>query len=233
MTELTNRHWVLSRTPDGPLSPDVFAWGEAPVAPPGPGQVLVRNRMLSVDPAQRAWMKGRTYREQVMPGDVMHAFGLGEVVASQSPGFAPGDIVEGMLGWQDYAVAPAEELTRRDSSQSLDHLIGVLSITGLTAYHGLFDVAQVRAGDTVLVSAAAGAVGTVAGQIAKKPDAARLVWPAAKRNAAGWSRRSATTPPSTTRPATCAVRSAPPARTASTSISTTSAGKCWTRRCCR
>lgn len=162
-----NRQWVLDRTPTGPITPDVFSWREAPIGQPQSGDVLIRNRMLSADPAQRAWMKGRTYREQVIPGDVMHAFGIGEVVASESPDFAPGDLVEGMLSWQDFALVPAKELTKRAAGRDPGHLIGVLSITGLTAYYGLLDVARIRPGETVLISAAAGAVGSIAGQIAK------------------------------------------------------------------
>lgn len=167
MADPINRQWIFVRNPEGAVTADTFRWQEAALPEPGPGEVLVRNRLLSLDPANRAWMRGRTYREQVMPGDVMHGFTLGEVVRSTVPQFAVGDIVEGMGGWQDYAALPAGELARRDSRQPLEHLLGIYGVTGLTAYFGLFEVGRVKAGDTVLVSAAAGAVGSVVGQLAR------------------------------------------------------------------
>jgi len=123
--------------------------------------------MLSIDPANRGWMRGRTYREQVMPGDVMHGFTLSEVVSSTVDGFKPGDVVETMGGWQEYAVLSASELTLRDPNTPLEELIGVYGVTGLTAYFGLFEVGRLAAGDIVLISAAAGAVGVIAGQLAR------------------------------------------------------------------
>src|SRR5882672_8646136 len=98
------------------------------------GEVLVRTRMLSLDPANRAWMMGKTYRDALQPGQVMSGFAIGEVVDSQAAGFAPGDIVEGDWGWQDYAALPAKRLTKRTIKAPLELLIGPLSITGLTAY---------------------------------------------------------------------------------------------------
>jgi len=162
-----NRQWIFTRAPDGAVTPDIFERREAPVPDVGPGEVLVRTRLLSLDPANRAWMRGRTYREQVMPGDVMHGFTIGEVVASNASGFEAGDLVEGMNGWQDYASVKPGSLTKRDAGRDPLHMIGVLSITGLTAYHGLFDIGRPVPGDTVLVSAAAGAVGTIVGQLAR------------------------------------------------------------------
>lgn len=163
-----NRQWLLSVRPTGLVGPDNFALRETPIPEPGEGEVLVRNRLLSLDPANRAWMSPTpTYKAPVVPGDVMHGFALGEVVASNAPGFAPGDLVDGMLGWQDYAVLPAGELTRRDSRYAPELLMGALGITGLTAYYGLIEIGRPQAGETVLVSAAAGAVGSMAGQIAR------------------------------------------------------------------
>lgn len=167
MTDLTNRQWHFASNPAGAVTPDTFSWGTAPAPQIGPGEVLVRNRLLSLDPANRAWMRGRTYREQIVPGDVMHGFTLSEVIRSTVPDFAAGDIVEGMGGWQDYAALPAADLVKRDKSQPLEHLSGIYGVTGLTAYFGLFEVGRVKAGDTVLVSAAAGAVGSVVGQLAR------------------------------------------------------------------
>ena len=164
---MLNRQWIMARSPTGVLTADVFEWRETAVPNPQPGEVLVRTRLLSLDPANRAWMNGPSYREQVLPGDVMHGFTLSEVIRSESPIFAPGDLVDCMGGWQDYAVMPAQALIKRDGRHDPTLLIGVLGVTGLTAYHGLFDIGRPRPGDVVLVSAAAGAVGTIVGQLAR------------------------------------------------------------------
>jgi NADPH-dependent curcumin reductase CurA len=134
---------------------------------PRDGEALVRTRMLSLDPANRAWMMGKTYRDALEPGQVMSGFAIGEVVDSKTGGLKAGDIVEGDWGWQDYAAMPARRLVKRTTKAPLELLIGPLSVTGLTAYFGLLEVGQPKPGDTVLVSAAAGAVGTMVGQIAK------------------------------------------------------------------
>ena len=134
---------------------------------PRDGEALVRTRMLSLDPANRAWMMGKTYRDALEPGQVMSGFAIGEVVESKTGGLKAGDIVEGDWGWQDYAALPARRLAKRTTEAPLELLIGPLSVTGLTAYFGLLEVGQPKPGDTVLVSAAAGAVGTMVGQIAK------------------------------------------------------------------
>jgi NADPH-dependent curcumin reductase CurA len=162
-----NRQWLFKARPAGAVGPEHFEWREAAVPEPGEGEVLVRSKLLSIDPANRAWMNGATYRSQLAGGDVMDGFAIGEVVASRAEGFAVGDIVEGSLGWQDFAVKPGGQLARRDGRYPLEMLLGVLGITGLTAYYGMLDVARIRAGETVLVSGAAGAVGSIAGQIAK------------------------------------------------------------------
>ena len=140
---------------------------DASVPEPAPGEVLVRVQMLSVDPSQRTWMAGPSYRPMLQPGSVMASYGVGEVIASQAPGFAPGDRVEGDLGWQDYAALPAAVLRRRDAARPIEQIVGVLGITGVTAYLGLLDVGQPRPGESVLVSGAAAAVGTVAMQVAQ------------------------------------------------------------------
>jgi NADPH-dependent curcumin reductase CurA len=162
-----NRQWLYARQPAGKIAADTFEWTETAIPTPGAGEVLVQTRMLSLDPANRAWMMGKTYRDALQPGQVMSGFAIGEVVNSQAAGLAPGDIVEGDWGWQDYAALPARQLTKRATDAPLEMLIGPLSITGLTAYFGLLEVGQPKPGDTVLVSAAAGAVGTMAGQIAR------------------------------------------------------------------
>ena len=162
-----NRQWLYAKQPTGKIGKDTFQWAEAAMPAAREGEVLVKTRMLSLDPANRAWMMGKTYRSALEPGQVMAGFAIAEVVESKAGGFAAGDIVEGHVGWQDYAALPAHELTKRRTKAPLEHLVGPLSITGLTAYFGLLDVGRPNPGDTVLVSAAAGAVGTVVGQIAK------------------------------------------------------------------
>jgi NADPH-dependent curcumin reductase CurA len=134
---------------------------------PKAGEALVRTTLLSLDPASRAWMQGATYRSQLNPGDVMAGWGLGEVVSSNAKGFEPGDLVSGEYGWQQYAAFLARALTKHDKEHKPEHILGALGITGLTAYFGMLDVGRPRAGETVLVSGAAGAVGSIAGQIAK------------------------------------------------------------------
>lgn len=162
-----NRQWLYAKQPQGKITADTFQWTESAIPVPRDGEALVRTRMLSLDPANRAWMMGRTYRDALEPGQVMNGLAIGEVIESRTAGLKAGDIVEGDWGWQDYAALSARRLTRRTIEAPLEHLIGSLSVTGLTAYFGLLDVGRPRPGETVLVSAAAGAVGTVAGQIAR------------------------------------------------------------------
>ncbi len=162
-----NRQWLYAKQPQGKIGPDTFQWTETAIPEAREGEALVRTRMLSLDPANRAWMMGKTYRDALEPGQVMSGFAIGEVVDSKTGGLKAGDIVEGDWGWQDYAAMPARRLTRRTTQAPLELLIGPLSVTGLTAYFGLLNVGQPKPGDTVLVSAAAGAVGTMVGQIAR------------------------------------------------------------------
>ncbi len=162
-----NRRWVYARPPAGEVTTDIFELSEETLPELREGEVLVRTTMLSIDPASRAWMAGVTYRSQLMPGDTMAGWGLGEVVKSNAAGFAPGDLVSGEYGWQTHAVMSGKALTKHDRRHKPEHLLSALGITGLTAYFGMLDVARPRPGETVLVSGAAGAVGTIAGQIAK------------------------------------------------------------------
>lgn len=163
----TNRQWIYARKPNAQVGPENFDLNEAPLPAPNAGEVLVRTTLLSLDPASRAWMQGQTYRSMLNPGDVMAGWGIGEVVSSNAKGFEPGDLVSGEYGWQQYAAMPANALTKHDKAHKPEHILGVLGITGLTAYFGLLDVGKPRPGETVLVSGAGGAVGTIVGQIAK------------------------------------------------------------------
>src|SRR4051812_44144071 len=162
-----NRQWLYARQPAGKIGKDTFEWRETAIPQPREGEALVRTRMLSLDAANRAWMMGKTYRDALQLGQVMSGFVIGEVVESKAGGLAKGDIVEGDPGWQGYPAVPAHRLTRRTTDASLEMLIGPLSVTGLTAYFGLLEIGRPKPGVTVLVSAAAGAVGSMVGQIAK------------------------------------------------------------------
>jgi hypothetical protein len=167
----TNRQWVLARLPQGQLSIDDFGLRQGQVdldAPPADGQVACRVLWLSIDAAGRAWMQGPTYRAALETGDLMPGYGLAEVVGTSVSSLPPGQLVAGDVGWQDYAVVPARGLLRLEPRPHLSRYLSVLGITGLTAYFGLLDVGRARPGETVVVSAAAGATGNLVGQIAKR-----------------------------------------------------------------
>ncbi|HEY1960956.1 MAG TPA: NADP-dependent oxidoreductase, partial [Rhizomicrobium sp.] len=164
---MKNRQWIYASKPNAEVSPANFALQETETREPGPGEALVRSTLLSIDPASRAWMQARTYRAQLQPGELMAGWGMGEVIQSNSDKFAPGDLVSGEFGWQEYTILPVHRLTKHDKRRKPEHLLGILGVTGLTAYFGMIDVGRPRPGETVLVSAAAGAVGSIAGQIAK------------------------------------------------------------------
>ncbi|HXM43697.1 MAG TPA: NADP-dependent oxidoreductase [Bryobacteraceae bacterium] len=169
MSTLQNRQFKLTSRPVGMVKRSDFEFAAAPAAEPGPGEALVRVLYLSLDPAMRGWMnEGRSYVPPVGLGEVMRAGGVGRVVASNDPSLAVGDMVVGGTGVQDYAVLKAKELTKVDPRVApLPRYLGALGMPGLTAYFGLLDIGQPKEGETVVVSAAAGAVGAVAGQIAK------------------------------------------------------------------
>ncbi len=166
----TNRRWFYASRPEGALGVEHFELRTEAAPSPGPGQALLRMRMVSVDPAQRAWMMARTYRPQLMPGNFMPAFAIGEVVQTQTPDLKVGDLVEGDFGWQEWAVISPRQAMRRHRRAPhppMERLIGALGLTGLTAYFGLLEVGRVRPGETVVVSGAGGAVGSMAVQMAR------------------------------------------------------------------
>jgi hypothetical protein len=165
-----NRQVRLKSRPDGIPQPEHFELVEAPVQELADGQFLVRNQFLSVEPAMRGWVSAvANYSKPVGIGEVMRAFAAGTVIASRHRGYAEGDSVVGMLGWQDYAVSDGAAVMRKvkENDLPLSLSLGILGLNGITAYFGLLDVGQPRPGDTVVVSTAAGAVGSVVGQIAK------------------------------------------------------------------
>lgn len=192
MTRPVNRQWRLARRPEGFVRESDFEWVEEPAPVPGEGEVLVRTLYLSLDPAMRAWMTDRpSYIPPVGIGEVMRAGGVGQVVESRSPGFREGQFVQGLFGWQDYAIAgPSAPPGPVSDDVPLPWHLGVLGITGLTAYFGMLDLGRPQAGETVVVSGAAGATGSVAGQIAKI-EGARVVGIAGGPEKCGWLKRDA------------------------------------------
>jgi NADPH-dependent curcumin reductase CurA len=163
----TNRQFLITELPKGKLKPEHFRLSEAHMPAPADGQVLLRVRYFALDAAMRAWMLGPTYRAALTAGQMMAGTALAEVVESKAAGFVPGDLVLAETGWQDYAAVQAQHLTRLPNTEPLSYLVSVYGTAGLTAYFGLLEVGEAKAGDTVVVSAAAGAVGSIVGQIAK------------------------------------------------------------------
>lgn len=166
-----NRQWQLASRPHGAASLDNFRLVTAPLAPLQSGQVRVRNRYLSIDPYMRPRMDDRrSYVDPQPLGEVMQGETVGEVVESRSPHFKTGDHVLGMLGWQLYATAADTELTRiqHRSDVPLSTRLGCTGMPGITAWYGLKHIIQPRAGETIVVAAASGAVGSVVGQLARQ-----------------------------------------------------------------
>ncbi len=165
-----NRAWRLEKRPVGTIQPTDLSLVEEPIPELEDGQILKRNIYLSVDPTNRIWMSDR---EQYMPpveiGDVMRGGTLGVVESSRHAGFEPGDLVNGLGGWQTHHVASGDMVNKLpgDTGIPLPAFMSALGATGVTAYFGLLDIGQPKAGETVVVSAAAGAVGSIVGQIAK------------------------------------------------------------------
>ena len=168
MTE-RNRTVRLARRPHGAVTRDEFTIEDEARPVPGDGEILVRVRFISIDPAMRGWMnEGRSYVPPVALGDVMRALAVGEVVESNHDGFSPGDAVTGLFGVQRYAVSDGRDVQKVDAGRaSLPCWVGGLGMPGMTAYFGLTDVGRPKKGETVVVSAASGAVGSLVGQIAK------------------------------------------------------------------
>lgn len=167
---LTARRVVLAARPSGIPQSEHFRLEEAPVPVPEPGQFLVRNEFLSVEPAMRGWVNATAnYAAAVGLGEVMRSFAAGRVVASRHPLYQEGDAVMGMLGWQEYALSDGQGIRRkiREHDLPLSLSLGVLGINGVTAWFSFKELARAIPGDTVVVSTAAGGVGSAVGQIAK------------------------------------------------------------------
>ncbi len=171
MTERTNRRWLLAERPTGMIEDRHFRWVEEAVPRlEGDDVILVRNLYLSLDPTQRGWLARDTYLPAVPMGDVVRSGGVGRVEESRSPDFAVGDLVQGLVGWQDYArlqTTAGRAPTKVPPGMPIPLAMSALGTTGLTAYFGLLDVGRPQAGETVVVSGAAGATGSIVGQIAR------------------------------------------------------------------
>ncbi len=169
MAEYINRQWRLAARPVGHFKPTDFTWHEEPVPDLAEGQILVRNIYLSLDPTNRIWAAQDSYLPAVPLGEVMRGVAIGVVEASRHEGFPVGTFVQGLLGWQLYYVGNGQGLTRiaKVPGHSLLLYHGVLGAIGLTAYFGLLDIGRPKEGETLVVSAAAGAVGSLVGQIGK------------------------------------------------------------------
>ncbi len=173
-----NRRLVLDHRPTGMVDPSVVRLEDGPVPEPGPGEALVAVRYLSIDPTIRGWMNDAPgYLPPIEIGAVIRSTGLGEVISSRSDRYRPGDVVIGATGWQDYVLAGSGRATMQVVPPGVapTAALGVLGVTGATAYFGLLDVGGLHGGDTVVVSGAAGAVGSIAGQIATIKGAGRVV----------------------------------------------------------
>jgi len=169
MHATANRKVVLKSYPTGAPGPDNFEIVEETIPAPGPGKVLLRAIYLSVDPYMRGRLRpGPSYAEPQRIGEVMVGEVVGQVLDSQAPGFPKGDFVTAHTGWQSHAVADGRDLRRLDPAEApISTAVGVLGMPGLTAYFGTLDVLRPKAGDTLVVNAASGAVGSVVGQIAR------------------------------------------------------------------
>lgn len=171
----TNRRWLLANRPAGSVSVDNFQWTESSIPSPGEGQALVRNLWLSLDPTQILFTSESMEQFAIPIGGVMRSLAAGRIVESKVSGFAPGDLVQGFFGWEDYSITGAGPspmpddlpLLKLPTYVSPEVAIGTLGVTGMAAYFGTVDIARAKSGETFVVSSASGGVGSVAGQIAK------------------------------------------------------------------
>ncbi len=184
-----NRRLVLAQRPSAMVDESTVHLVEEPVPQPGPGQALIRVRYLSIDPTIRTWMNDADgYVPPIAIGDVVRSAGIGEVVATNTDRFAVGELMFGMTGWQDYTVTGDGAANMEPVPPGIDPptALNIFGITGMTAYFGMIDVGRVKAGDTVVVSGAAGATGSVAGQIARIQGAGKVIGIAGTEDKCTW-----------------------------------------------
>lgn len=178
--DTVNRQWLLAHRPVGAAKPNDFRLVSSPVPSPAEGEVLVRALYFGYDASQRIWLTDHGgYMPPIQVGEPMRAMGIGQVVASRNSAYAVGDLVEGFMSWQDYVLArsdgpmPLRVLPKVDYPLSWN--LGIFGVSGLTAYYGVTDVLKVKPSDTVVISAATGATGSVAGGICKILGAKRVI----------------------------------------------------------
>ncbi|MFT7594355.1 MAG: NADPH-dependent curcumin reductase CurA [Paracoccaceae bacterium] len=164
---MTNRQITVASLPKGELKPDHFRLDPVEMPVPAAGEVLLRTILMSIDAANRSWMQGATYRAAVNAGDAMPTYAVCEVMASNDPRVSVGDIVAAETVWADYVTCSGRKVQKLPDIRPVSHLMSVYGIAGKTAFHGLISVGRPIAGETVLVSAAAGSVGGFVGQIAR------------------------------------------------------------------
>ncbi len=170
MDKRTNRQWLLTSRPQGMINGSEFKLVESELPVPSDGELLVQNLYLSCDPTQRGWIGGDTYLPAVKIGEVVRSFAVGKVLESKNPKYETGQLVQGLFGWQDYAIGkPGAESapSRMPAGVPIETAMSALGMTGMTAYFGLLDIGKPQPGETVVVSGAAGATGSAVGQIAK------------------------------------------------------------------
>jgi NADPH-dependent curcumin reductase len=185
-----NRQWLLVSRPDGMVSESNFRLGESEIPKPKDGEVLIRILWLSFDPTQRGWMARDTYVPKIPLGEVMRSFALGEVIESNNnPEYKVGDLVSGLFGWQEYIATDGKgmmSIHKIPKEVPPNLALSLFGITGLSAYFGVNDIGQCKSGENFVVSAAAGAVGSIAGQIAKKIKGCRAIGIAGGKAKCDW-----------------------------------------------
>jgi len=177
----------LVNRPAGPIGPDLFEVVQKEMPTVGPGQLLIKQTHMSLDPAMLGWMSPATdsYIPPVELGSVMRSSGVGEVVESNHPDFAVGDHVMGMFGWQEFALSTGEGVNKIDANLPADLVLSVFALPGLTATQGLYSIGKPQAGETLVVSGAAGSVGSIVGQLAKA-DGLRVIGVAGGKEKCDW-----------------------------------------------
>ena len=184
--DMKNRQWLLARRPHGAIQDSDFTFVETDVPTPGEGEVLVRTLMLSCDPTQRGWIAGDTYLPAVKIGEVVRSGGAGRIEASNHPEFKVGDIVSGMVGWQDYvAMNPKGQLSKLPTGAPLELAMSVLGMNGMTAYFGLLDVGRPTEGKPWSSRARPARRARSSGRSPRSRVAAPSASPAERKNAAG------------------------------------------------
>ena len=228
---LANHKFLLAARPVGMPKRTDWTYTEEPVGEPKEGEMLVQLLYISLDPAMRIWInEGRSYLPPVEIGEVMRALGVGIVTASRNPRFAVGDHVAGLFGVQEYALTDGRGVTKVDARLApLPKYLSVLGMTGMTAYFGLLDTGQPKPGEMVVVSAAAGAVGSVVGQIAKIKNCHVVGIAGGAEKCRYIVQELGFNGPSTTRPHPCPGSFGGIAGRASTFILTTWAARFWTQ----